>query len=172
MQCLRGIAFIAASVLVSELGDLSRFEHPKQLMAYLGLVTNERTTGKTRRQGAITKCGNGHARLFLIEAAHHYRIPPKISKELSRRQEGHTRRVRQIAWIAQNRLHRRTWKLLNRGVITPKVVVVIARELTGFIWAIFRETQSPGSVDIRSPKTTANPTERARNVQYTLRTAD
>lgn len=172
LQCLRGIAFIAATVLVSELGDLSRFQHPKQLMAYLGLVTNERTTGTSRRQGSITKCGNGHARLFLIEAAHHYRLPPKISKELSRRQEGQPKRVRQIAWIAQNRLHRRTWKLMNRRVITPKVVVAVARELSGFIWAIFCETQSPGTVNIRSPKTTAAPTERARKVQYTLRQTD
>jgi transposase len=172
LQCLRGVAFIAATVLVSELGDLSRFEHPKQLMAYLGLVTNERTTGTTRRQGSITKCGNGHARLFLIEAAHHYRLPPKISKELSRRQEGQPKRIRQIAWIAQNRLHRRTWMLMNRRVITPKVVVAIARELSGFIWAIFCETQSPGSVDIRSPKTTALPTDRARKVQYILQHAD
>lgn len=169
LQCLRGIAFIAASVLISELGDLSRFAHPKQLMAYLGLVTNERSTGTTRRQGSITKCGNGHARLFLIEAAHHYRQPPKISKELSRRQEGQSARVRQIAWIAQNRLHRRTWKLMNRRVITPKVVVAVARELSGFIWAIFCETQSPGSVDIRSPKTTNTPNEAARRVQYRLK---
>ena len=172
LQCLRGIAFISATTLVSELGDLSRFQHPKQLMAYLGLVTNERTTGTSRRQGSITKCGNGHARLFLIEAAHHYRLPPKISKELSRRQEGQPKRVRQIAWIAQNRLHRRTWKLMNRRVITPKIVVAVARELSGFIWAIFCETQSPGTVNIRSPKTTAIPTERARKVQYTLRQAD
>jgi hypothetical protein len=172
LQSLRGIAFIAASVLVSELGDLSRFEHPKQLMAFLGLVTNERSTGTSRRQGAITKCGNGHARMFLIEAAHHYRLPPKISKELSRRQEGQSARVRQIAWIAQNRLHRRTWKLMNRRVITPKIVVAVARELSGFIWAIFCETQSPGSVDIRSPKTSHRPSETARRFQYRLRTQD
>lgn len=172
LQCLRGIAFIAATVLISELGDLTRFSHPKQLMAYLGLVTNERSTGTTRRQGSITKCGNGHARLFLIEAAHHYRLPPKISKELSRRQEGQSKRVRQIAWIAQNRLYRRTWKLMNRRVITPKVVVAIARELSGFIWAIFCETQSPGSVNIRSPKTSSTPTDASRKVQYTLRPSD
>ena len=113
LQCLRGVAFIAASVLVSELGDLSRFAQPRQLMAFLGLVTNENSTGTKRRQGAITKCGNGHARMFLIEAAHHYRLPPKISKELSRRQERHRRRILQISWIAQNRLYRRTWKLMQ-----------------------------------------------------------
>jgi transposase len=168
LQSLRGVAFIGASVLVSELGDLSRFEHPRQLMAFLGLVTNEKTTGTKRRQGAITKCGNSHARLFLIEAAHHYRLPPKISKELSRRQEGQSRRIRQISWIAQNRLHRRTWALMARGVITPKVVVAVARELSGFIWAICRESQEPGSVDIRTPKVMASPNPAARKVAYTL----
>lgn len=170
LQCLRGIAFIGATTLVSELGDLSRFEHPAQLMSYLGLVTNEHSTGNKRRQGGITKCGNAHARLFLIEAAHHYRLPPKISKELSRRQEGQSARVRQIAWIAQNRLHRRTWKLMARRVITPKIVVAVARELSGFIWAVFQETKTPGSVNIRSPKTTTSPKESTR--KYVLHTND
>ena len=87
LQCLRGVAFIAATVVVSD-GRPLALRPPRQLMAYLGLVTNERSTGTSSRQGSITKCGNGHARLFLIEAAHHYRLPPKISKELSRRQEG------------------------------------------------------------------------------------
>ena len=162
LQCLRGIAFIAATTLVSELGDLRRFDHPAQLMSYLGLVTNERSSGTSRRQGSITKCGNSHARLFLIEAAHHYRLPPKISKELTIRQEGQSARVRQIAWIAQNRLHRRYWQLTNRRVITPKVIIALARELSGFIWAVFREAQNPGSVNIRIPKTVNTPKTSAR----------
>ena len=168
LQCLRGVAFIAASVLVSELGDLSRFAQPRQLMAFLGLVTNENSTGTKRRQGAITKCGNGHARMFLIEAAHHYRLPPKISKELSRRQERHSRRILQISWIAQNRLYRRTWKLMSRGLSTPKIVVAVARELSGFIWAIFRECQQPGCVNIRTPRTIPSPNQAARKVHYIL----
>jgi len=138
-------------------------------MAYLGLVTNENTTGKNRRQGSITKCGNGHVRMFLIEAAHHYRVAPKINKELSRRQEGQSRRVRAIAWEAQNRLHRRTWKLMNRGLITPKIIVAVARELSGFVWAICRETQQPGSVQIRAPRINQSPNAQARRVEYVLK---
>jgi transposase len=169
LQCLRGVAFIGATVYVSELGDLSRFENPRQLMAYLGLVTRENSTGQRRIQGSITKCGNGHVRMFLIEAAHHYRLPPKISKELSKRQEGQSHRVRQIAWEAQNRLHRRTWKLTHRGLITPKIVVAVARELSGFIWAICRETQQPSSVEIRAPRINKSPNEEARKFDYVLR---
>jgi len=169
LQCLKGVAFIGATVYVSELGDLRRFENPRQLMAFLGLVTKENTTGNRRRQGAITKCGNGHVRMFLIEAAHHYRLPPKISKELSKRQEGQSRRVREMAWTAQNRLHRRTWKLLARGVMTPKVVVAVARELSGFIWAIVREALEPGSVAVRAPRLNPSPKEHAREIEYTLR---
>jgi transposase len=168
LQCLRGVAFLAAVVLTSELGDLTRFAHPRQLMAYLGLVPGEHSTGSNRRQGSITKCGNRHARLFLIEAAHHYRQPPKVSKELSRRQEGQSRRVRQMAWEAQNRLHRRTWKLMARGVIVPKVVVAVARELLGFIWAIHRETLHPGSVEPRLPRMGKSPTGAARQTVYVL----
>jgi transposase len=170
LQCLRGVAFLAATVMTSELGDLSRFEHPRQLMAYLGLVSSERSSGGSRRQGSITKCGNRHARLFLIEAAHHYRQPPKVSKELSRRQEGQSRRVREIAWEAQNRLNRRTWKLMARGVMVPKVVVAVARELVGFIWAIHHETIKPGSVPKRLPRVGKSPTGAARQVDYVLRT--
>ncbi|HEV2717639.1 MAG TPA: IS110 family transposase, partial [Terriglobales bacterium] len=87
LMAMRGIQLIAASVLVSELGDLRRFAHPRQLMAYLGLVSSENSTGNSRHQGAITKCGNTHARWFLIECAQHYALPPKVSKELSKRQQ-------------------------------------------------------------------------------------
>ena len=169
LQCLRGVAFIGATVLVSELGDLRRFEDPRQLMAFLGLVTKENTSGERRRQGSITKCGNGHVRKFLIEAAHHYRLSPKVSKELSKRQEGQSRRLLGMSWEAQNRLHRRTWKLMNRGLMTPKIVVAVARELSGFIWAIMREALEPGSVAIRSPRLNPSPKEHARQIEYTLR---
>ena len=171
LQCLRGVAFLAATVMVSELGELGRFEHPRQLMAFLGLVSSEHSSGNKVRQGSITKCGNRHARLFLIEAAHHYRQPPKVSKELSRRQEGQSRRVREMAWEAQNRLHRRTWKLMARGVMVPKVVVAVARELVGFIWAISRETAKPGSVPKRLPRVEKSPTGAARQIDYVLKRA-
>jgi transposase len=139
LMALRGIQLIAASVLISELGDMRRFEHPRQLMAYLGLVSSENSTGNSRRQGAITKCGNTHARWFLIECAQHYALPPKVSKELSRRQEGQPLRIKELSWKAQTRLHRRFWLLLQRGLCRQKAVVAVARELSGFIWAILRE---------------------------------
>jgi transposase len=169
LQCLKGIKLISAAVLTSELGDLSRFDNPRQLMAYLGLVTSENSSGGSRRQGSITKCGNGHVRMFLIEAAHHYRTPPKISKELSKRQEGQSRRVRAIAWEAQNRLHRRTWKLMSRRLIMPKIVVAVARELAGFVWAIHRETLQPGSVEMPAPRLSAGPNSQARRIEYVLK---
>jgi transposase len=140
LMAMRGIQLIAASVLLSELGDLSRFAHPRQLMAYLGLVSSEESTGPHRRQGAITKCGNTHARWFLIECAQHYALPPKVSKELSKRQEHQPQRIKELSWKAQTRLHRRFWMLMQRGICRQKAVVAVARELSGFIWAIMRET--------------------------------
>jgi transposase len=143
LMALRGIQIIAATVLLAELGDLSRFAHPRQLMAYLGLVSSEQSTGNSRHQGAITKCGNQHARWFLIECAQHYALPPKVSKELSRRQEDQPQRVKELSWKAQTRLHRRFWMLLQRGLCRQKAVVAVARELCGFIWALMREMPRP-----------------------------
>ncbi|HZD93154.1 MAG TPA: transposase, partial [Candidatus Sulfotelmatobacter sp.] len=152
LMALRGIQLIAASVLLSELGDLRRFEHPRQLMAYLGLVSSEHSTGTRRRQGAITKCGNTHARWFLIECAQHYALPPKVSKELSKRQEHQPPRIKELSWKAQTRLHRRFWLLLQRGICRQKAVVAVARELSGFIWAIMREVPlpKPASTSLRN----------------------
>jgi hypothetical protein len=107
-------------------------------MGYLGLVPSEASTGPARRQGGITKAGNGHARWLLIEAAHHYRLPPKISKELSKRQEGLSKEIKDCSWKAQTRLHSRMMRLLARGKRQNKVMVAVARELAGFVWAIFR----------------------------------
>ncbi|MDQ3546114.1 MAG: IS110 family transposase [Verrucomicrobiota bacterium] len=143
LMALRGIQIIAASVLVSELGDLRRFAHPRQLMAYLGLVSSEKSTGPHRRQGSITKCGNTHARWFLIECAQHYALPPKVSKELSRRQQGQPRVIKALSWKAQTRLHRRFWLLMQRGFLRQKAVVAVARELSGFIWAVLHEVTLP-----------------------------
>jgi transposase len=143
LMAMRGIQIIAASVLLSELGDLRRFDHPRQLMAYLGLVSSEQSTGTRRRQGSITKCGNTHARWFLIECAQHYALPPKVSKELSKRQEHQPRGIKELSWKAQVRLHRRFWLLMQRGICRQKAVVAVARELSGFIWAILREVPLP-----------------------------
>lgn len=135
---LRGFARVGAMVLVSELGGAWRFDHPRQLMAYLGLVPTENTSCDKRRQGRITKTGNGHARWLLIEAAQHYRLSPKVSKELSARQQGLSAEVKACSWKAQTRLHQRMMQLLARGKERNKVTVAVARELCGFLWHIFR----------------------------------
>ena len=138
LQGFRGIQQVAAMIITSELGDLLRFDHPRKLMAYLGLTPSEHSSGERRRQGGITKCGNSHARWILIEVAQHYRLPPKVSKELTRRQEGLSREVKELSWRAQNRLHRRYLRLLMRGLHQNKIIVAIARELAAFIWELAR----------------------------------
>jgi len=138
LMAFRGFQLVAAMITVSELGDIHRFEHPRQLMTYLGLVPTESSSGPHQRQGAISRCGNGHQRWLLTECAEHYAIPPKISKELSRRQEGQSKTVRDLSWKAQNRLHTRFLKLLGRRLQRNKAKVAIARELCGFIWALLR----------------------------------
>ena len=125
-------------VIVSELGGAWRFEHPRQLMAYLGLVPGENSSGESRSQGRITKAGNSHARWLLIEAAQHYRLEPKVSKELSKRQENLSQEIKDCSWKAQTRLHSRMMKLMARRMHPNKVIVAVARELAGFVWAIFR----------------------------------
>jgi transposase len=141
LQALRGMASIAAATLVAELGDITRFDNPRQLMAYLGLVPSERSSGATRRQGAITKAGNGAARRMLIEAAWSYRFPARISRELLLRQEGLAKSIRDTAWKAQERLCRRYRKLARAGKPANVVTAAIARELAGFVWAIARQAQ-------------------------------
>lgn len=103
------------------------------------LVPSEATSGPNRRQGTITKCGNPHARWLLIECSQHYGMPPKISRDLSRRQEGQPRDLVKISWKAQNRLHGRLTRLLARRVHRNKALVAVARELVGFIWHALRD---------------------------------
>src|SRR5207342_1762012 len=138
LMAMKGFQTVAAMILVSELGEVHRFGHPRQVMAYLGLVPTENSSSERRRQGHITKCGNAHARWLLVECAQHYASPPKVSKELSRRQEGQSHEVRAISWRAQNRLHRRYTRLLARRLQRNKAIVAIARELCGFIWELLR----------------------------------
>jgi transposase len=135
---MRGFALVGAMVIVSELGGAWRFEHPRQLMAYLGLVPTESSSGTKRRLGSISKTGNCHARWIMIEASHHYRLEPGISPQLSKRQEGLSEDVKACAWKAQTRLHKRMNQLLARGKQRNKVQVAVARELTGFIWQMFQ----------------------------------
>lgn len=138
LQGFRGFQLVSSMVVTGELGDLLRFTHPRQLMAYIGLVPSEQSSGDKRRQGSITKSGNSHVRWMLVEVAHAYRLPPKISSALSKRQEGLSAAVRDVAWRAQNRLHRRFCRLTLRGIHRNKVIIAVARELTAFIWELAR----------------------------------
>jgi len=141
LMAFRGFQLVAAMITVSELGDIHRFAHPRQLMTYLGLVSTEDSSGPRQRLGKISRCGNSHQRWLLTECAEHYVLPPKISKELSRRQEGQPPEVRALSWKAQNRLHLRFSRLLARRLPRNKAKVAVARELCGFVWALLR-TQS------------------------------
>ena len=138
LQALRGVQFLVAITVVAELGDLTRFDNPRQLAAFVGLIPSEYSSGGSRRQGGITKCGNAHARWLLIESAQHYITPPKVSQELSKRQEGQPHEVRAISWRAQNRLHGRFTRLAARRLQRNKALVAIARELCGFVWELLR----------------------------------
>ena len=139
LMAFKGFKEVAAMTVVSELGDLSRFRHPRQLMGYLGMVPEEASSGEKRRQGGITKTGNGHARWMLIECASHYSHAPRVSPQLSARQAGQSREVRSIAWRAQNRLNSRFKRLAARQLHRNKVVVAVARELCGFLWELHRQ---------------------------------
>jgi len=141
LMAMKGFQTVAAMIVVSELGALDRFTHPRQVMAYLGLVPSEKSSSDRRRQGSITKCGNAHARWLLVECAQHYAAPPKVSKELSRCQQNQSRAVRLISWKAQNRLHQRYVRLMARRLQRNKVIVAVARELCGFIWELLRSQE-------------------------------
>ena len=135
---LRGIDKLAAIVLLAELGDISRFESPKQLMAFLGLVPSEHSSGRRRRQGGITLTGNAHARRMLVESAWSYRFPARQTKHLQGKARNASAAAKAIAWKAQTRLCGRYRLLSQAGKNTKLVCVAIARELAGFIWDIVR----------------------------------
>ena len=139
LQALRGVQLVAAITLVAEIQDFHRFTNPRQLMAYLGLVPCEDSSGPRRRQGAITKAGNSAARRMLVEVAHLYRHPARVSAVIAKRQAELPKAVTDIAWAAQLRLCARFRRLAARRLPHNKIVVAIARELAGFVWAIARE---------------------------------
>jgi len=141
LQALRGVDLIVAVTFVSEIGDLARFESPRQLMAYLGLVPSERSTGDTVRRGSITKAGNGRVRHMLVESAWTYRHPPRIGKLKLYKLERVSPAVREVAWKAQSRLTSRYRALSARGKKTTIVCTAIARELVGFMWSIGRQAR-------------------------------
>ena len=136
LQALRGIADISAVTIAVELGQISRFDSARQLVGYCGTVPSEDSSGKRVRRGGITKTGNAHLRRIVVEAAWSYRRPPGIWYGLRRRQESVSEEVKEIAWRAQHRLHKRYMKLGAAGKDQRKIVTAVARELLGFIWAI------------------------------------
>jgi len=146
LQALRGIKLISAASIVAEVGPVSRFPRPKQLMGYSGLVSSESSTGAVVRRGAITKAGNAHLRRILGEAAWAYQSRPSMSADLRKRQQGLSEEVKELAWKAQHRLCSRRRRLIAKGKQPQKVTIAIARELLGFIWAIGMqiEKEQPG----------------------------
>ncbi len=141
LQALRGVQVITAVILAAELGDFARFASAPALMAYLGLVPSEHSSGETQKRGRITRTGNGHVRRILVESAWSYRHRPTMSPEIRRRNAGVAPAVQAIAWKAQNRLHGRYKKLLGRGKNKQQTVTALARELAGFVWSIARQPQ-------------------------------
>jgi transposase len=141
LQALRGMSAIHAVRIVAELGDLARFAHPRHLMGYLGLIPSENSSGARRRQGSITKAGNTSARRALVEAAWAYQHPARVSWVMARRQSTLAKPLCDLAWKAQLRLCARYRRLAARGLHKNKIIVAIARELAGFVWAIAREVK-------------------------------
>jgi transposase len=136
LRCLRGVDTLTALALVAEIGDFHRFRSAEEFMAFVGLVPSEHSSGDKRRQGSITKVGNGHVRRLLVEAAWHARRRPKVGYQPARRQRGQDAVVVERAWRCQQRLYQRWQRMAGRGKPQQKIVVACARELAGFVWAI------------------------------------
>jgi len=139
LMSLRGVRMVVAVTIIAELGDLTRFENPKQLMCFLGLTPSEYSSGDKNKKGGITKTGNQHARRVLVEAGWAYRFHAKVSKEMQKRQENIPYKVRSIAWKAQLRSTKRFKTMANNGKPRNVIVVAMAREIAAFMWAIAQE---------------------------------
>jgi transposase len=139
LQALRGVQFTVAVTMVAEIGDVTRFDTPRELMNFLGLIPSEYSSGEQRRQGSLTKAGNAHARRALVEGAWAYRYPAKVSRHLQLRLETQPKVIQDISWKAQVRLCKRYRRLVSRGKHPNVVTVAIARELAGFMWAIAKQ---------------------------------
>lgn len=148
LQALRGIAQISAVTLVAELGELSRFESARQLMGYSGAVPSEDSSGQRTRRGGITKTGNAHLRRIAIEAAWSYRLRPGVGPALRKRQEGVSEEIKEIAWKAQHRLHKRYTRLAAAGKDKRKIITAVGRELLGFIWATGIKAEASSKLQI------------------------
>ncbi len=145
LMALRGIDLIAASTLLAEIGDLTRFRTPRELMGYLGLVPSERSTGDRVRRGGLTKTGNRRARRILIESAWSYRHPPRVGKAKLAKLEAAPPAVRDIAWKAQTRLSARYRALTRAGKLDVVAIAAVARELAAFVWAVARAVSAPST---------------------------
>jgi transposase len=146
LMAMRGMDLISAASFVAEIGDLARFQTPTELMAYLGLVPSEDSTGDKIKRGPITKAGNRRARRMLVECAWAYQHPPRVSRDKQPKVDAAPRAVREIAWKAQCRLHGRYRALIRRGKLKTVVITAVARELAGFIWAVSRQITTAGAV--------------------------
>lgn len=140
LMAMRGVKLVTAMTLTSELGDVTRFDSPQSLMAFVGLTPSEHSSGSTRRQGHITKSGNAHVRRVLVESAWSYRHRPACSAALRKRGSRASEAVRAIAWKAQKRLHQKYYRLTSRGKPAQVAITAVAREALGFIWAIGMQT--------------------------------
>jgi len=150
LMSLRGVQVLTAMTLVAEVGDFSRFDDPRSLMHFFGLTPSEHSSSDKRVQGGITRCGNAHCRRVLTEAAWHYRLSPKVSETIQKRQEGQSKPVRLIAWKAQERLHKR-FRQLSAKKKSVVAATAVARELVGFVWAIackVKPTAQPAAPEI------------------------
>jgi len=146
LMAMRGIDMVSATAFLAEIGDLSRFRTPRELMAYLGLVPSEHSTGDKVQRGGITKAGNRRARRVLVECSWAYRHPPRVGKKKQDKVAAAPQAVREIAWKAQHRLYGRYRALIRKGKPKTVAVTAIARELCGFIWAVNREITAAGAV--------------------------
>ena len=150
LMSLRGVQVLTAMTLVAEVGDFSRFDDPRSLMHFFGLTPSEHSSSDKRVQGGITRCGNAHCRRVLTEAAWHYRLKPKVSETIQKRQQGQSKPVRLIAWKAQERLHKR-FRQLSAKKKSVVAATAVARELAGFVWAIacqVKPAQQPAAPEI------------------------
>jgi transposase len=146
LMAMRGIDLIAATTLLAEIGDLTRFATAPELMAYLGLVPSEHSTGDTVKRGGITRAGNARARCTLVECAWSYQHAPRVGRAKQEKVAAAPQAVRAIAWKAQHRLHARYRALVRRGKLKTVAITAVARELAGFLWAVGRAVATAGAV--------------------------
>jgi len=173
LRCFRGIDTVAGLSIVAELHDFTRFRSARALMAYLGLVPSEYSSSDSVRRGSITKCGNTHVRRLEVEIVHHYRHRPAVGPKLKARRAGQPEEVIRIADKAQRRLYQRYRALRLRGVHPNKITIALAREFTGFVWAVMTQQQTEPfdaiKADANSNRSTENPRRIGKRRVYTVR---